>query len=182
MDEPTNDLDIETLELLEELVANYEGTLLLISHDRAFLDSVVTSVLVFEGEGKIGEYIGGYSDWQERLAAKNAEMQAAERKREKSATKESQADDKRVSSNSDKKREENKPRKLTFKETHELAQLPELIAQLESDIEALEALVQSAQFYQERHLYQTDKLTELAEKSTLLEEKYERWLELENIQ
>lgn len=184
MDEPTNDLDIETLELLEELVANYEGTLLLISHDRAFLDSVVTSVLVFEGEGKIGEYIGGYSDWQERLAAKNAEMQAAERKREKSVAKESQADDKKVSSNLDKKRgeNENKPRKLTFKETHELAQLPEIIAQLESDIEALETLVQSAQFYQESHLYQTDKLTELAEKSALLEEKYERWLELENIQ
>ena len=111
-------------------------------------------------------------------------MQAAERKREKSVAKESQADDKKVSSNLDKKRgeNENKPRKLTFKETHELAQLPEIIAQLESDIEALETLVQSAQFYQESHLYQTDKLTELAEKSALLEEKYERWLELENIQ
>ncbi len=63
MDEPTNDLDVETLELLEEMVANYAGTLLLVSHDRAFLDNVVTSTLVFEGDGQVNEYVGGYSDW-----------------------------------------------------------------------------------------------------------------------
>ena len=63
MDEPTNDLDAETLELLEEMVANYAGTLLLVSHDRAFLDNVVTSTLVFEGDGQVNEYVGGYSDW-----------------------------------------------------------------------------------------------------------------------
>src|SRR6202140_3244142 len=63
MDEPTNDLDVETLELLEEMVANYAGTLLLVSHDRAFLDNVVTSTLVFEGGGQVNEYVGGYSDW-----------------------------------------------------------------------------------------------------------------------
>ncbi|PWD87266.1 ATP-binding cassette domain-containing protein [Ignatzschineria cameli] len=188
MDEPTNDLDIETLELLEELVANYEGTLLLISHDRAFLDSVVTSVLVFEGEGKIGEYIGGYSDWQERLKLERAqqaekiEKTEATRKREKSSAKESPDNGKTAGNDREKAGDEKKPRKLTFKETHELAQLPEIIAQLESDIESLESLVQSAQFYQESHLYQTEKLTELAKKSELLEEKYERWLELENIQ
>ena len=71
MDEPTNDLDAETLELLEEMVADYAGTLLLVSHDREFLDNVVTSTLVFEGQGRIGEYVGGYSDWmrQRRAAA-----------------------------------------------------------------------------------------------------------------
>src|SRR5690606_4315376 len=63
MDEPTNDLDVETLELLEELLATYRGTLLLVSHDREFLDNVVTSTLVLEGEGKVGEYVGGYADW-----------------------------------------------------------------------------------------------------------------------
>src|SRR5471032_3238990 len=63
MDEPTNDLDVETLELLEEMVANYAGTLLLVSHDRAFLDNVVTSTLVFEGGGQVNEYVGGYTDW-----------------------------------------------------------------------------------------------------------------------
>src|SRR5256885_8801920 len=63
LDEPTNDLDVDTLELLEELLSEYEGTLLLVSHDRAFLDNVVTSTLVFEGEGRVGEYVGGYDDW-----------------------------------------------------------------------------------------------------------------------
>src|SRR5690606_18937527 len=63
MDEPTNDLDVETLELLEELLADYPGTLLLVSHDRDFLDNVVTSTLVLEGDGRLGEYVGGYSDW-----------------------------------------------------------------------------------------------------------------------
>jgi len=63
LDEPTNDLDIETLELLEEILLNFDGTLLLVSHDRAFMDNVVTSILVFEGDGKINDYVGGYSDW-----------------------------------------------------------------------------------------------------------------------
>ncbi|MGX8249209.1 ATP-binding cassette domain-containing protein, partial [Escherichia coli] len=63
MDEPTNDLDVETLELLEEVLCNYKGTVLMVSHDRAFLDNVVTSTLVFEGGGKVQEYVGGYEDW-----------------------------------------------------------------------------------------------------------------------
>src|SRR5690606_5343180 len=75
MDEPTNDLDVETLELLEELLGDYPGTLLLVSHDRDFLDNVVTSTIVMEGEGRIGESVGGYSDWL-RQAASSAERQA----------------------------------------------------------------------------------------------------------
>src|SRR5262249_10801881 len=74
LDEPTNDLDVDTLELLEDLLADYKGTLLLVSHDRTFLDNVVTSTLVFEGGGKIGEYVGGYEDWvryRERMAELN---------------------------------------------------------------------------------------------------------------
>src|SRR5271167_4857812 len=79
MDEPTNDLDAETLELLEELVADYAGTLLLVSHDRAFLDNVVTDTLVFEGEGRVNEYVGGYSDWlrQRRVPKAAAVARAA---------------------------------------------------------------------------------------------------------
>ena len=73
LDEPTNDLDVETLELLEDLLADYQGTLLLVSHDRTFLDNVVTSTLVFEGEGKIGEYAGGYEDWKRQRAGRAAE-------------------------------------------------------------------------------------------------------------
>src|SRR5471032_694063 len=73
MDEPTNDLDAETLDLLEDLLVEFQGTLLLVSHDRDFLDNVVTSTLVFEGDGRIGEYVGGYADWmrdKEKLAAR----------------------------------------------------------------------------------------------------------------
>ena len=71
MDEPTNDLDLETLELLEELLLDYKGTLLLVSHDRSFLNNVVTSTFVFEEEGKVNEYIGGYDDWQRQSEVKN---------------------------------------------------------------------------------------------------------------
>ncbi len=181
MDEPTNDLDIETLELLEDLVSNYEGTLLLISHDRAFLDSVVTSVLVFEGDGCVEEYIGGYSDWQERKQA----LAAASVKNVKSHT----AGIKSAEKNADKGQNNSSlaeksvaKKKLSYNEVRELEQLPKKISELEAAIENLEALVQSAEFYQEDHAFQTEKLTELADKNQLLEEKYERWLELENNQ
>ena len=81
MDEPTNDLDVETLELLEELLMDYHGTLLLVSHDRAFLDNVVTSTLVFEGDGRVGEYVGGYTDWlrQRQYSAEKSAVPPAPR-------------------------------------------------------------------------------------------------------
>src|SRR6185312_6210468 len=85
MDEPTNDLDIETLELLEELLASYPGTLLLVSHDREFIDDVVTSTLVLEGDGRVGEYVGGYSDWVRQakpVAPKKVEATPKERRAE----------------------------------------------------------------------------------------------------
>ena len=80
LDEPTNDLDMETLELLEEQLLAYEGTLLLVSHDRAFLDNVVTSCLVFEGDGKVGEYVGGYSDWLTQRSAPAEQERASKSK------------------------------------------------------------------------------------------------------
>lgn len=178
MDEPTNDLDIETLELLEELVSNYEGTLLLISHDRAFLDSVVTSVLVFEGEGRVEEYIGGYSDWQERMQA----MAKVEAEQAKKGAKPVVKTAEKAKTEQDFVEKSTVKKKLSYNEVRELEQLPKLISHLEADIETLEALVQSAEFYQEDHEFQSEKLTELADKNQLLEEKYERWLELENNQ
>ncbi len=178
MDEPTNDLDIETLELLEDLIGNYEGTLLLISHDRAFLDSVVTSVLVFEEEGHIEEYIGGYSDWQ-RKAEELGKLPKKNSKKIKT-TNAAAVDEGALASTNVQRTDNSSKRKLSYKETRELEVLPGEIAQLESDIETLEALVQSASFYQEDHAFQSEKLTELADKNQLLEKKYERWLDLEN--
>ncbi|MEP6732653.1 MAG: ATP-binding cassette domain-containing protein, partial [bacterium] len=110
LDEPTNDLDIETLDLLEELLLDFSGTLLVVSHDRAFLDNVVTSTLVFEGGGRVGEYVGGYSDWVRQR--KFAEVAAAPPKRVAAQAPAVKA---------------TKKRRLTFKETTELASLPDRI-------------------------------------------------------
>jgi ATP-binding cassette subfamily F protein uup len=119
LDEPTNDLDIETLDLLEELLLDFSGTLLVVSHDRAFLDAVVTSTLVFEGGGTVGEYAGGYSDWvrQRKPPAAAAAPTSNAPKRPAPAPPTAKA----------------KPRRLTFKETSELAGLPDRIDALEAE-------------------------------------------------
>ena len=122
LDEPTNDLDIETLDLLEELLLEFSGTLIVVSHDRAFLDNVVTSTLVFEGGGRIGEYVGGHSDWVRQRKA--ASIAAAPAKRAVAATQ--AAAPARTA----------KKRKLTFKETSELAELPHKIDAAEREREA----------------------------------------------
>jgi ATP-binding cassette subfamily F protein uup len=122
MDEPTNDLDIETLDLLEELLLEFGGTLLVVSHDRAFLDNVVTSTLVFEGNGHVGEFAGGYSDWvRQRSVSERASEAVAAPKRAAPA------------------RTPTPPRKrrLTYKETSELASLPEEIDKRENERESI---------------------------------------------
>jgi ATP-binding cassette subfamily F protein uup len=123
LDEPTNDLDIETLDLLEELLLEFSGTLLVVSHDRAFLDAVVTSTLVFEGGGTVGEYVGGYSDWvrQRKPPAVPATASPPPPKRQAPPLPTSKA----------------KPRRLTFKETTELAGLPDRIDALERERDGL---------------------------------------------
>jgi ATP-binding cassette subfamily F protein uup len=116
LDEPTNDLDIETLDLLEELLLEFSGTLLVVSHDRAFLDNVVTSTFVFEGNGRVGEYVGGYSDWVRQRRVAVAATPVAKRPAVAAPVARAQ-----------------KKRKLTFKETGELAALPEKIDALEGE-------------------------------------------------
>ena len=123
LDEPTNDLDIETLDLLEELLLDFSGTLLLVSHDRAFLDNVVTSTLVFEGKGRVGEYAGGYSDWVRQRPRVEPVRPSAPAAAKPTATAAKVA----------------KPRKLTFNESKELAALPDRIDALEREREAVYA-------------------------------------------
>src|SRR6266568_1688652 len=137
LDEPTNDLDVETLELLEDLLADYEGTLLLVSHDRTFLDNVVTSTLVFEGEGKIGEYAGGYEDWKrQRLVSP-----ARESSKHASAP--------RAVAAAVLEKPNNKNRKLSYKEQRELETLPKRIEALEAEQAALSARMGEADFYRQ---------------------------------
>jgi ATP-binding cassette subfamily F protein uup len=163
MDEPTNDLDVETLELLEELLTEYQGTLLLVSHDRAFLDNVVSSTLVLEGEGQVGEYIGGYSDWlrqrpegrrlQAEKAAAAAPVAAAEPIKAK--------------------------RKLSYKDARELEQLPVRIEQLEADIAAKTAAMNDPGFYQQDNAAILRANDALAAAQAELDAAYARWSELD---
>ncbi|MGB5427470.1 MAG: ATP-binding cassette domain-containing protein [Gammaproteobacteria bacterium] len=166
MDEPTNDLDVETLELLEELLMEYQGTLLLVSHDRAFLDNVITSSLVFEGEGVIGEYVGGYSDWlRQKLAAdqparKDSGVQAVKT----TATPAAQA----------------KPGKLSYKDQRELDALPAKIEQLETEQAQLQAAIGDPGFYQQSHEQVNVVLERLQTIEEALSDCYERWEALES--
>ena len=123
LDEPTNDLDIETLDLLEDLLIEYTGTLLVVSHDRAFLDNVVTSTLVMEGKGRVGEYAGGYSDWVRQRSSTPAEATAS-KPSPRSVV---------IAPPSATTRRNEKPRKLTFKEQKELEALPDRIDALEEE-------------------------------------------------
>jgi ATP-binding cassette subfamily F protein uup len=138
MDEPTNDLDLETLELLEAELVGWPGTLLLVSHDRAFLDNVVTSTIVFEGDGDVREYVGGYEDWLRQRAAPAA--QAAGGQVAVPATKPGPPARPRPD-------EAVVPKKLSYREQRELEELPARIDALEAEQRALTAAVQGALFY-----------------------------------
>jgi ATP-binding cassette subfamily F protein uup len=165
MDEPTNDLDIETLELLEEKLATWPGTLLLVSHDRAFIDHVVTSTFVFEGDGRVQEYVGGYEDWlRQRRQEMAAGMPAAGVKAsiEKDGIPAGQ-------------RSEPVPRKPSYKEQLELEQLPSRIEALETEQRQLQELVASADFYKRAAAEIHEMLARLEELETLLLAAYTRW-------
>jgi ATP-binding cassette subfamily F protein uup len=167
MDEPTNDLDVETLELLEELLASYPGTLLLVSHDREFLDNVVTSTLVLEGDGRVGDYVGGYSDWQ-----RQSQRSAAERKPERAAAPAAAAAAPAAASGAEK-------RKLSYKETRELEALPQRIETLEERIAALGASMQAPDFYRQDGAAIAAVNAELAALQAELDAAYLRWQTLE---
>ena len=177
MDEPTNDLDAETLELLEELLANYEGTLLLVSHDREFIDNVVTSTYSFEGHGVVREYIGGYQDWI-RQGGKWFDPKAVEQSKKKSADKASTSSDKSSSSVASK----SAAKKLSYKLQRELDELPAKLEAQEQLVESLNSEVANADFYNNTPEFVKKKLDELANEEQTLQNLYERWEELETLQ
>jgi ATP-binding cassette subfamily F protein uup len=172
MDEPTNDLDAETLELLEELVADYAGTLLLVSHDRAFLDNVVTSTLVFEAAGQINEYVGGYSDWlhQRRSAAPEASA-AAEPPRGVAMSSSGAATPSSAAL---------KTRRLSYNEQRELAQLPEKIQNLEAEQVQLTTLISDPKVFQHNEDQGSQALQRLQVLAKELDSAYARWETLDN--
>jgi ATP-binding cassette subfamily F protein uup len=166
MDEPTNDLDVETLELLEELLAGYQGTLLLVSHDREFIDNVVTSTLVLEGDGRVGEYVGGYSDW---LRQRRLERPTETVKPEPEPTSAAAA----PSSSSTPRR------KLSYKDARELELLPARIETLENDIATRTQAMHDPSFFRQDSATITGANQALAALQAELDAAYARWQELE---
>jgi ATP-binding cassette subfamily F protein uup len=167
LDEPTNDLDIETLEVLENLLLEYEGTLLLVSHDRAFLNNIVTSTLILSGNGRVNEYVGGYEDWHkqiEKLPDLKPPKPASE------TPTESKADSKPAS----------RPRKLSYNEQRELLDLPGRIEILEAEQKQLTAKLEDHTFYQQGGEMITQAVNRLQELNQELSRAYQRWLELES--
>jgi ABC transport system ATP-binding/permease protein len=168
LDEPTNDLDVDTLELLEELLSEYEGTLLLVSHDRTFLDNVVTSTLVFEGDGKFSEYAGGYDDW-ERYQRQIPDALSEPKKSASRQKLAALAETKKGAS----------PRKLTYKEQRELTALPAKIEALEIEQTELQGHVGHGDFYRQGNEKITASMERLESIGQELEVCYGRWQELE---
>ncbi len=183
LDEPTNDLDVDTLELLEELLLNYSGTVLIVSHDRAFINNLVTSCFVFEGNGKITEYVGSYDDWlRQRPAPALPTSKAPSRQKPKPESK-LKSEAKPGSNKDNKKAQESQQapkKKLSFNEQHELKNLPAEIEALEEQLEALEAQMAAPDFFKQEHKKVAAVTDELKQLQTTLSEKYERWEELES--
>ncbi|MBV8156045.1 MAG: ATP-binding cassette domain-containing protein [Dyella sp.] len=167
MDEPTNDLDVETLELLEELLTEYQGTLLLVSHDREFLDNVVSSTLVLEGDGKIGEYVGGYSDWLRQRPALSATPAPAGKPADTKATAPTAAP------------AADPKKKLSYKDARELEQLPARIEALEADISARTEAMNDPDFFRQDNAAVVKANETLAALQRDLDAAYARWSELD---
>lgn len=171
LDEPTNDLDVETLELLEDILLEFKGTVLLVSHDRAFMDNVITNLIVFEGGGRIKEYVGGYSDWVAkggRLISSMEELATAAIA-SKPATVKPPAD---VSKSA-------VPKKLSYKEQQELKSLPALIEKLETAMAKFQEKIAQPEFYAGDSSSVEATLKEMADTQQELDQAYQRWEELE---
>ena len=169
MDEPTNDLDVEMLEVLEERLVAYQGTLIIVSHDREFLDNVVTSVLVFEGDGQIQEYVGGYSDW----ARRGKDLKIADTQDHPSGH--------IVDHDSTLHTKKAPPGKLSYKFQRELDALPEIIDKLETELAILQEQTADPEFYNLAFTETQPVLDSLAEKQQALDIAAERWVELEEM-
>lgn len=168
LDEPTNDLDMETLEVLEQKLTAFNGTLIVVSHDRQFLDNVITSTLVFEAGGSIQEYVGGYSDWV-RQGKELAEVDNPNaRKRSRPERRKSPGGQ--------------RPKKLAYKEQRELEQLPSAIEQLEATVADLEEQISAPDFYSQDHAEVDKILTQLTDNQEALNSAIERWADLEQRQ
>ncbi|WGE51090.1 ABC transporter ATP-binding protein [Actinobacillus equuli subsp. haemolyticus] len=179
LDEPTNDLDVETLELLEELLADYQGTLLIVSHDRQFIDNTVTECYFFEGNGVLNKYVGGYFDAKQQQENYHATLaQNQPNKRSNSAETLQKAEEKQPLVT---KSEPPKKVKLSYKEQRELDELPAKMEALEAEMESLQAEVNSADFFSKDPSYTQAQLQKLADAEMALEAAFERWEALENI-
>ena len=164
LDEPTNDLDLDTLELLEEFVAVYPGTLLIVSHDRAFLDHVVTSLLVFEGAGVVRDFVGGYSDWvryrEERAAARPAAVRAVEPSAALARA---------------------RPGRLSYQAQRELSQLPDRLQSLEAEKAQIEVQLADGSLYRSEAAVLQERLQRLSAVTAEIDAGYARWAELDAI-
>jgi ATP-binding cassette subfamily F protein uup len=160
MDEPTNDLDMDTLELLEELLVEFKGTLLLVSHDRTFIDHIVTSTLVFDSPGQVNEYVGGYEDW------------LRQRPREKSLAATRPSTQKQAKINPG----------LSSKQQKELMELPEKIAKLETEIEHLQLKFAGPGFFQQDPELISGLQSKLAQCEQKMQKMFARWEQLEDSQ
>lgn len=169
LDEPTNDLDVETLEVLEEQLAQYQGTLIVVSHDRAFLDNVVTSTLVFEADGQVRSYPGGFSDWQRQ----GGELAATDIPMDTRVVNQPVVEQQLAATT--------KSTKLTYKLQYELDHLPAAIDQLEAEISTLEATVAESDFYQQDYSVTAPVLAQLEQKRSELDLAIGRWDELETL-
>jgi ATP-binding cassette subfamily F protein uup len=170
MDEPTNDLDIDTLELLQEMVADFSGTLLLVSHDRAFIDRVVTSLLVLEGDGRVQDFVGGYSDWARWRDARDGKRVSG---RAASASRSAPAAPALVAPATPKRR-------LSYKDQRELDTLPALLETLEKDRTALQTEIGGPDFYSREHTEVAARLKALSDLDARIEVAFARWSELES--
>ena len=171
LDEPTNDLDIETLELLEEILLDFEGTVLLVSHDRVFMDNVITSLVVLDGHGNVNEYVGGYSDWEAR-GGSLSDASAGASPIITTAVNENQV--------SDPKKTPVKPVKLSYKDQRELGSLPAKIEKLETQQARLEKQMSEPGFYQSDQEKIKQVTAELAQVQAQMEAAFSRWAQLED--
>jgi ABC transport system ATP-binding/permease protein len=162
LDEPTNDLDMETLDLLEELLLNYAGTLLLISHDREFLNNVVTSTLVFESPGRVHEYVGGYDDWLEQRPKTGTPTKELPQNTQKTA-----------------KSQSKRAKKLSYKEQQELQRLPQQIEKLEKQLSSLQQRMADTDFFQQPQEQISTTSSQLEHTEQALTQAYKRWEALE---